>query len=260
MLLSRSRQAMSIDMSDDAALEAALAASTAPAVTTLASAQGQALLLEAEVVLHYKLLYPHWRTQVGRRNCGLASASVLVSSIPGDTFLAEDEILTTVAKSGRVPAWHELATAVEARGLVLEELGSLLRGLPGVSAVRCVHCGEQNETVCAGDVVNEYNESPVAKVGGMEDVEAMRKSVLQALSDPNARCIVNYHMATAGQVPFGGHFSTVAAYHRDSDRFLILDCWPATEPLWVQAAVLWAATEHGDADAGRPRGFIFASV
>lgn len=237
---------MSIAMFDDAALEVALTESLVMAreeaednvvqITTLASPEGQARLQEA--IGHYHLLWPHWKRQVGRRNCGLATASCLVSSISSlsagshSCGIKEEEILSTVAESGLVPNWADLARDVEVRGLVLSELATLLRGLPAVDTVTAVHS-------------EEY-----------PDLDAMRRECLRSLQDPNIRCIANYHMSTAGQLPFGGHFSTLASYHSPSDSFLILDCWPATEPFWVDAAVLWAATQHHDTDSGRSRGFI----
>ena len=217
-----------------------------PRVVTLASAEGQALLKQVLSgnkgnVGHYQQLFPKWAPQVGLRNCGLASASVLVNSIPANKRrqLAEHEVLKTADENGCVFNCSSLAATVEARGMTLEQLAHVMPGLPGVNQCTRVHCGE--ESSCA-------------------NVEHMRSFLLAALSDGQSRIIVNYHMTTAGQLPFGGHFSTLAAYHGATDRFLILDCWPGTEPLWVEATVLWEATRHHDTDSRRARGFIVTHV
>ena len=71
--------------------------------------------------------------------------------------------------------------------------------------------------------------------------------------------LLNYHMTTAGQAPFGGHFSPLAAYHARSRRFLVLDVWPDTEPSWLDADALVAAMRAVDSESGLPRGWLHVS-
>ena len=42
--------------------------------------------------------------------------------------------------------------------------------------------------------------------------------------------LLNYHMTSAGQPPFGGHVSPIGAYHAPSRRLLVLDVWPRLNP------------------------------
>ena len=119
--------------------------------------------------------------------------------------------------------------------MTLEQLAQVMPGLPSVDQCTRLHCGEE---------------------GPCQSLEKMRSCLLSALSDGQSRIVANYHMTTVGQIPFGGHFSTLAAYHGATDRFLTLDCWPTTEPLWVEAPVLWQATRHHDSDSCRARGFL----
>ena len=86
--------------------------------------------------------------------------------------------------------------------------------------------------------------------------EAMHRlrSALQAA--PRAAVLANYHMGVAGQRPFGGHFSPVVAYHEPSNSFLVLDCWPKTEPCWHTAEMLWAAMAATDGESQRSRGWV----
>ena len=44
-------------------------------------------------------------------------------------------------------------------------------------------------------------------------METLRKACADA---PNTAILLNYHMGTAGQRPFGGHISPLGAYHRES--------------------------------------------
>ena len=67
---------------------------------------------------------------------------------------------------------------------------------------------------------------------------------------------LNYHMTTAGQPPFGGHHSPVAAYHAENRRFLVLDCWPQTEPAWLEADALVAAAALHDPESSQPLGLL----
>ena len=53
--------------------------------------------------------------------------------------------------------------------------------------------------------------------------------------------ILNYHMTTLGQSPYGGHLSPLAAYHAPTDTVLLLDCWHATEPVWTSITTIWTA-------------------
>ena len=71
--------------------------------------------------------------------------------------------------------------------------------------------------------------------------------------------LLNYHMTTAGQAPFGGHFSPLAAYHARSRRFLVLDVWPDTEPSWLDADALVAAMRAVDSESGLSRGWLQVS-
>ena len=76
------------------------------------------------------------------------------------------------------------------------------------------------------------------------------------MSPTPSAVLVNYHMTTAGQRPFGGHFSPLAAYHAPSGRFLVLDVWPDTGPCWLNGRFLWAAMASTDPDSGHSRGWV----
>ncbi len=72
--------------------------------------------------------------------------------------------------------------------------------------------------------------------------------------------IVNYHRSAIGQTG-GGHISPIAAYHQQTDQFLILDVssykYP---PVWVSATMLWNAMNTGDAVSDQTRGYLIVKT
>ena len=48
----------------------------------------------------------------------------------------------------------------------------------------------------------------------------------------------------------------VVAHHAESRRFLVLDCWPQTEPAWLEADALVAAAALHDPESSQPRGLL----
>jgi hypothetical protein len=84
------------------------------------------------------------------------------------------------------------------------------------------------------------------------------------LADAAGYVIVNFLRSALGEDPKGpleaslaGHYSPLAAYHEESDRFLMLDVagykYP---PAWVEASDLYAAMTAVDVDSGKSRGFL----
>ncbi len=71
--------------------------------------------------------------------------------------------------------------------------------------------------------------------------------------------IINYLRRAMGQKR-GGHISPIAAYNKETDRFLILDVsrykYP---PVWVKTADLWKAMNTVDPVSGKTRGFVLVS-
>jgi len=91
-------------------------------------------------------------------------------------------------------------------------------------------------------------------------LEKFRQHSIQALSHADSSCaiVVNYHMETLGQNLTFGHHSPLAAYHANSDRFLLLDVWPDTSKYWATASSLYDAINTVDSDTGKTRGYNIA--
>ncbi len=115
------------------------------------------------------------------------------------------------------------------QGMTLEELGGLFKSYPVV--VQTFH----------GEEVS---------------LEQFRKLAVQNLRQAENFLVVNYLRRSLGQKG-GGHISPVAAYHEQSDQFLILDVARYRySPVWVKAETLWEAINTVDSTSGKTRGFI----
>ena len=90
--------------------------------------------------------------------------------------------------------------------------------------------------------------------------DELRTIICQVLSNPSSKegLILNYHMTTLGQVPFGGHLSPIAAYHQTTDTVLIMDVWHTkTEPVWATIDNVWNAISISiDGESQKPRGLL----
>ena len=135
-------------------------------------------------------------------------------------------------------------------GVSLDGLARMLQSL-GVDSAVAVHA--RGGASASGPAVSAAEEM-AAQTDGL-------RRLRDALRGPRALILIlNYHMGTAGQRPFGGHFSPAAAYHEGSGRFLVLDVWPKTGPCWLSGARLWAGLASTDPDSGLSRGWLAADV
>jgi hypothetical protein len=119
---------------------------------------------------------------------------------------------------------------VRQQGMTLDQLGKVL-------ALQPVHA----EVHHAGD----------------ETLDGFRSAARDYLGGSGRAVIVNYLRKTIGEAE-GGHFSPLAAYDVEADRFLILDVarykYP---PVWVKAADLFAAMNTADAvNSNLTRGYV----
>lgn len=145
---------------------------------------------------------------------------------PYKTF-TQDNVL-----DARTESVLPLATIMK-QGITLDQLGALL-------ALRPVDV-----------VVHHASDSSLVE---------FRSKAQQYLARPNQFVVINYLRKAIGQEK-GGHISPLAAYDRETDRFLILDVarykYP---PVWVKAAELFAAMNTQDSDnENKTRGYILVA-
>ena len=204
----------------------------------LNSDHGARLLIESEAMDAYWPLSIHFVTQKNQAFCGVASMVMVLNALgvpapttpefePFRTF-TQDNVLNERTEKIRPQA------ILAQKGMTLDQFGEVL----GTYAVNVdVHH--------AGD----------------SSLDEFRSLATEYLGAPDRYVIANYLRDAIGQER-GGHFSPVAAYDADTDRFLILDVsrykYP---PIWVEADDLFAAMDTSDSDNdGRTRGFVLVSA
>jgi hypothetical protein len=191
----------------------------------LDSDEGRKLLAAAEdqASSQYALYEPHYKKQIGRSFCGVASIAMAYSAL-GQTLTEAMVFQSPGLDAQTLGVTHDTVTQ---RGMTLPELIELAQALGKPSYA--IH----GETL---------------------DVEELRQKVKNILRSNDTVCLGNYYMSAIGQIPFKGHFSPLVAYEATSDRILILDTWPETESTWVTCEELLNATKGVDSDSGKSRG------
>ncbi|QNT68616.1 phytochelatin synthase family protein [Defluviicoccus vanus] len=198
---------------------AAAGARTLPLPDTLislASEQGEHLLLESEARESYWPLSIYLETQQNGAYCGVASIVIVLNALgieaPATPEHAPYRMFTQTNVLNSQTEAVVPQTVLLRQGMTLDQIGGILE-VYGV-AVSVHHAADSS-------------------------VDAFRLLARQALATPGHYVIVNYLRSAIGQER-GGHISPLAAYDADSDRFLILDVsrykyppvWVATEDLF----------------------------
>lgn len=203
----------------------------------LDSEEGRRLFDEAREKADFFALTPHLESQKTQAFCGVASGVSVLNALPIPApavsqwapyhAFTQDNFFNSCAK--RVIGPDE----VNRGGITLDQLRGLLQCHP--TRARAVHASDSSE-------------------------DAFRRDVSAALAEPGSLVVANFSRGELGQES-GGHFSPIGAYHRASDRFLILDVarykFP---PLWVPAGKLWAALHTDDRVSGKSRGWLIVSA
>ncbi len=213
-----------------------------------------------------------FRKQRGSTTCGLASLAVLLTArnrclvqkqasdpsnsranrtaLYDQSFVTEDDVypMAESNNNGVIVSDHKIRTS----GMTLDQLRCLANPLPETK--KAIVYRVQLE-----DGQDQYNATQVTPTEWiLWGKEVLREQLKFTLKHPASQkgLILNYHMTTLGQEPFGGHFSPLAAYHVDSDSVLILDVWPETEPVWAPLTKVWDAMMKPDPESNAPRGLL----
>jgi hypothetical protein len=187
------------------------------------SVAGQKLLAES-IRADYPMLQANFVSQSRRAFCGVASSVVVLNSLLNSQPAVTQ---TTLFNSEARKVINPLK--VTFGGMTLAQLNGILQA-------------NQLETklIYATDI----------------DIKQFRSLVQKNLHNPDDRILVNYRRHALNQSG-GGHISPIAAYHQQSDRFLILDVavykYPAT---WVKTQELWNGINSIDRSSNRSRGLI----
>ncbi|HBQ99884.1 MULTISPECIES: phytochelatin synthase family protein [unclassified Roseofilum] len=200
------------------------------------SSPGEELLIESRARQDYVPLSIQFETQKNQAFCGVASMVMVLNALGieapdapeyGRKMFTQDNIFN--AQTDRVIARETIAK----QGMTLEELGAFLARYPLKTQV--------------------YH-------GGDLSLQEFRQLMVENLQQPDNFVLVNYLRKSIEQER-GGHISPVAAYHQQSDRFLILDVarykYP---PVWVTAEDLWNSTRTVDSVSGKTRGLVLLNA
>jgi hypothetical protein len=188
------------------------------------SARGKKLLAESNFRADYASLQENFVSQSRRAFCGVASSVVAVNSLHNSQPpVTQATIFNNETRKVINPL------KVTFGGMTLAQLNGILQA-------------NQLETklIYAADI----------------DIEQFRSLAQKNLKNPRDLVLVNYRRPALKQTG-GGHISPIAAYHQQSDRFLILDVaayrYP---PVWVRTEELWKGINSLDQTSNRSRGLI----
>jgi glutathione-S-conjugate glycine hydrolase len=200
----------------------------------LDSEQGQKLFFASEANKAYFPLGLQFVTQDNPAFCGPASIAMVLNALhvprpPSKLTLGLGLYDQENIFDARTEAIKPRATVMQS-GMTLDELGKILVAHDLKVAVH--HAGDSS-------------------------LDEFRRLAASELKGSDRFVIVNYLRSGIGQNAMG-HISPLAAYDRDSDRFLILDVsrykYP---PVWVEAQVIFAAMNTADKDNGNlTRGYV----
>ncbi len=212
-------------------------AQTLPLPETLVAASsdiGEALLVDADAREAYFPLVNSFVTQQNQAFCGVASTVMILNAMelpapavpaydPYRTF-TQDNVLTSETEK-IIPL--EL---IKKQGITVDQLAGMIGTFP--VTVKLSHAADSS-------------------------VDTFRAEARAALATPGHFVIVNYLRKAIGQEK-GGHISPLAAFDKETDRFLILDVarykYP---PVWVRTADLFNAMNTTDKDNDNlTRGYI----
>ena len=199
--------------------------------------EGKNLLLKSKSTEDFFPLTMQFVTQDNQAYCGVASIVMVLNSLgvpapespqykPYRVFTQENFFSNKAAVKVISP------DTVSRQGMTLQELGKLLES---------------------------YQVKTQVYHAGNTSLEGFRKLATDNLRQSDNFIIINYLRKAIGQKT-GGHISPLAAYNKETDRFLILDVsrykYP---PVWVKTEDLWKAMNTVDSTSGKTRGFVFVS-
>ncbi|MEG4407193.1 phytochelatin synthase family protein [Microcoleus sp. MON2_D5] len=196
-------------------------------LVSLESPEGQQLLNQSKSKQDFQPLSTHIETQKRPAYCGVAS-SVMVLNALGSKKQGYRPLTQDTFFDGRTQSIRS-SYAVTFSGMTLDELAALLRS----------HNVKVEVYYASETTLNQFRTQAKANLARSGDY-----------------IIVNYQRSVLGQGK-SGHISPLAAYHEQSDRFLIEDVasykYP---PVWASTENLWKAMNTTDSISKKTRGYL----
>ena len=244
--------------------------------------QGRVCAIQKEIVESF-------RKQRGNTVCGLASLAIVLTarnlaaitskeqgktlSLPeeqsisinlvdpsSDCFVDEDDVFPMAFKATTRSATTIVSNEkIRTLGMTLEQARALAEALP--TTKRAITFSPA--TTVSRKMIDESKTKEAVNSNelrrNLTGPSDLRDLLVEFLSEPPLRTgiVLNYHMSTLGQVPFGGHLSPVAAYDASSDSILVMDVWHTqTEPVWASIETVWKSILEIDTESLEPRGLL----
>jgi hypothetical protein len=196
-------------------------------LVSLESPEGQQLLNQSNIKQDFQPLSAHIETQKRPAYCGVAS-SVTVLNALGSKRQEYRPLTQDTFFDGKTQSIRS-SYAITFSGMTLDELAALLRS----------HNVKVEVYYASETTLNQFRTQAKANLGRSGDY-----------------IIVNYQRSVLGQGK-SGHISPLAAYHEQSDRFLIEDVasykYP---PVWTSTENLWKAMNTTDSISKKTRGYL----
>ena len=225
-------------MASTSSLAQAPASESPPQLVYLDSSEGALRLTKSESNGDFFRLVRYFNPQKNLAYCGVSSSIMVLNALPVPKpqggahgtypFYTQENFFTPAATA------IKKAEKVAEEGLSLTELADILNAHAGVEATK----------VFASETT----------------LEAFKELTVAQLNSASSYVLVNYLRKALGQER-GGHISPLAAYHRASDSFLILDVsqykYP---PVWAPAQKLFQAMAVKDDDSHLSRGFVLVKA
>ncbi|MDR8524902.1 phytochelatin synthase family protein [Shewanella fidelis] len=259
----RIKQRVSIALIYLTCLFSALWQSVSAEVVDWATPIGKQRLIEAELTQDFFNLAPHFEGQQNKVFCGAASMTIVANAlrvqadgqqIPLDNSLVKTHE-TAYFPDGVSPLFHRYTqtsilanTPLTKAQLLGEPKANKLSRDFGLQLSELAHIARSLNLQVAQTFVEP------AKLAQQQYHTALKQQLLNALNEQHQHIIINYSRASLSQKG-AGHFSPLAAYHKDSDSFLVMDVSNTYQNwVWVSSNILFEAM--ATTDVNRSRGFI----
>jgi len=226
----------------------------------LRTQEGQSRLNDCALCADYPNLSSAFLTQATQTFCGLASSTMVLNADETSRVLRpitkpyEPFHYYTQCNLLNDTVREKIDTQKILRGgMELTEINYILSNQPSTEAAQCFHASDATiENFTEKEEVLDHCDVRKTKAGALAELK-------NGLSTPGQYVIINF--AKAPYETRGGHFSPLAAYHKASDSFLIMDVarykYP---PFWIKADALWDSMRSIDNDSGKARGFIILTT
>jgi hypothetical protein len=226
------------------------------------SVEGQTRLAESEVKRDFFQLAGNYVSQDNSIICGLATAATVLNSLyirKRQDLPVDKSSIPSRAKAYLSKSYNPFFPKFTPNNLLSNQTKSIeaIMGKPkNVKGKTVKDFGLQLEQLAQ---VFRSHGARVDKTVVTDNIsfEAVKRAMMTGLKTSETYVVVNYSRKKVQQKG-GGHISTVGAYHRESDSFLILDTNANKAPwMWVDAKALYRSMQTFDTVENR--GFLIIS-